>query len=88
MRVLLRLFFVPCIVFAMPAHSGEGPLKLALKTKPPQCVPVLCWVKNIGWCMCDPCTYVNDCRAATGKAQPLTKGTIQPLDRVDTLKKQ
>jgi hypothetical protein len=46
-----------------------------LKTKPPSCVPVLCWKQNVGWCMCDPCAHVVDCRAATGgRAKPKAKG--------------
>jgi hypothetical protein len=61
---------------------ASHPLQLALKTKPPSCVPVLCWVQNTGWCMCDPCTNVTDCRAATGeKAEKLVKPKLdaEPL---------
>ena len=49
------------------ALAEERSLQLAMKTGPRQCVPVLCWVDKVGWCMCDPCSLVNDCRAATGK---------------------
>ena len=75
------LFAVCIFGFAIPANSGEkltprgGGVELALKTKPPSCVPVLCWKQNVGWCMCDPCAHVVDCRAATGgRAKPKAKG--------------
>ena len=73
------LFAVCIFGFAIPAKSGgktpQGGVELALKTKPPSCVPILCWQNRIGWCMCDPCTHVTDCRAATGaRAKPKAKG--------------
>ncbi|MFN4141343.1 hypothetical protein [Aestuariivirga sp.] len=65
---------------------AEKFLQLAMKTKPPTCVPVLCWIENTGWCMCDPCTHVVDCRAATGGK----RGTVMTpkLDSGATIKEQ